>query len=228
MRSSRWFPLAMLLLAPALLGAPCGGDTVSSNPCTNPDSDGDGADSMACGGTDCDDNDGRRRPSATEVCDGADRDEDCNALTFGDRDADGDGFVDALCCNVSNDGVTRCGDDCDDYRSSINPNASEVCNGFDDNCDTAIDEGVLMNLYTDADRDGYGAGAPIQGCFLYDGFSFLGNDCDDGNAGIKPGGMRCFNATQYQICNANTGLWTKEANCVTSCGAQPNGTGICL
>lgn len=40
------------------------------------DDDGDGAIAMACGGDDCDDNDSRRQPGGTELCDEVDN--DCN------------------------------------------------------------------------------------------------------------------------------------------------------
>jgi hypothetical protein len=63
------------------------------------DKDGDGRISVACGGDDCDDTDRRRYPGNPEVCDNNGLDEDCNFSTIGDRDADGDGFVDARCWN---------------------------------------------------------------------------------------------------------------------------------
>jgi hypothetical protein len=68
--------------------------------CADPDKDGDGEKSVACGGADCDDNDPRRAPSHSEVCDNNDVDEDCDATTFGHRDLDRDGYVDAACRNV--------------------------------------------------------------------------------------------------------------------------------
>jgi hypothetical protein len=68
--------------------------------CANPDKDGDGIDSVECGGADCDDNDSRRSPGRTEVCDAHDVDEDCNPTTFGSRDLDGDGYIDAACRNI--------------------------------------------------------------------------------------------------------------------------------
>ncbi|MDP3275542.1 MAG: putative metal-binding motif-containing protein [Deltaproteobacteria bacterium] len=53
-------------------------------------------------------------------------------------DADGDGFpaarVMGMACAV--------GTDCDDSNRAINPSAREVCNGLDDNCNGAIDEGL--------------------------------------------------------------------------------------
>lgn len=63
------------------------------------DADGDGVKSIACGGTDCDDANRNRFPGNPEICDAAGVDEDCNPNTFGNRDQDGDGFVDARCWN---------------------------------------------------------------------------------------------------------------------------------
>ncbi len=63
------------------------------------DRDGDGVDGIACGGSDCDDTDPNRFPGNTEVCDEEGHDEDCDPLTFGSRDSDGDGYVDMLCFN---------------------------------------------------------------------------------------------------------------------------------
>ena len=60
-------------------------------------------------------------------CDG-----DCDDTLFGVQpgsDYDGDGF-------------TACLDDCDDSDPNINPQTSEVCNGEDDNCNGAVDEGL--------------------------------------------------------------------------------------
>jgi N-acetylneuraminic acid mutarotase len=43
------------------------------------------------------------------------------------------------------DGFGVCGGDCDDSRATVNPGASEVCNGVDDNCSGAIDEGFDLD-----------------------------------------------------------------------------------
>ncbi|MEK6687727.1 MAG: putative metal-binding motif-containing protein, partial [Gemmatimonadota bacterium] len=100
----------------------------------DPDADRDGANAMACGGTDCDDTDAMRTPGGVEICDDANRDEDCDPSTFGSRDADGDTFVDAACCNDEG-GTMRCGSDCNDSRRDAHPGATEACEGIDNDCD---------------------------------------------------------------------------------------------
>lgn len=60
-------------------------------------------------------------------------------------DADGDGFGDATAmaesgCTVP-PGYVENSDDCDDWDATINPNATEVCDGVDNNCDGQVDEG---------------------------------------------------------------------------------------
>jgi hypothetical protein len=104
---------AVLLMLPLLSASVCSGE---DDPCAIPDKDGDGFDAIMCGGADCDDMRALVRPSATEICDPANVDEDCDPTTFGDLDSDQDGYVDAECCNQSPNGDIRCGNDCNDTR----------------------------------------------------------------------------------------------------------------
>lgn len=154
--------------------------------CATPDADGDGHDAVVCGGSDCDDANDARYPGAIEVCDPEDVDEDCNLATFGTTDFDSDGYVDAACCN---EGATRtCGTDCADTLAGIHPNLTEVCNGVDEDCDTAIDEGSLVTLYADVDGDGFGtANTASLRCAGTSGFATASTDCDDGDVAIYPG-----------------------------------------
>ncbi|MFK7986362.1 MAG: putative metal-binding motif-containing protein [Sandaracinaceae bacterium] len=150
-----------------------------SNCAVAPDADGDGVDALECGGADCDDTNPRRFPGAVEICDDADLDEDCDPTTFGDRDADEDGFVDAACCNVM--GETRvCGTDCADSRRDVRPGFAETCDALDNDCDGATDEGALVTGFVDADNDLHGdAAMPVEACPDTPGFSVLDDDCDD-------------------------------------------------
>ncbi len=153
-------------------------------PCPEGDDlDGDGHYALACGGDDCDDMDARRFRNAPEVCDVTGIDEDCDPTTFGTRDADGDGYVDARCCNGE-----ACGDDCDDMRPGAHPGEPEACNGYDDDCDGLVDEGVLHDLYPDGDLDGFGAAGstPVEGCRASRGLSLVDTDCDDADPQRSP------------------------------------------
>ena len=99
---------------------------------------------------DCDDADATINPVAPEVCDGADN--DCNGTvddgfvreTWYD-DADGDGFGDAATAYTTCDGAplgyVADDTDCDDLDAAVSPVATEACDGIDNNCDGAIDEG---------------------------------------------------------------------------------------
>ncbi|MBO6933922.1 MAG: putative metal-binding motif-containing protein [Deltaproteobacteria bacterium] len=117
------------------------------------DADGDGRRDIACGGDDCDDSNPERFPGNTEICDVEGVDEDCDPVTFGFRDGDGDGSPDARCCNGDN-----CGLDCDDSMPGTNPSVPEVCgDAIDNDCDGSVDEGVVRTCYEDADGDGFAA-----------------------------------------------------------------------
>lgn len=155
----------------------------------NPDCDGDGFQSERFGGFDCDDADANRFPGNPEVADANGHDEDCDYTTYGFRDVDGDGFGDHRAQNVNNAGVVIAGQDCDDQRRSVHPNAPEVCNKIDDNCDGVVDEGVQVMLYQDRDRDGFGDGKTrFAGCYqdLRTGVVTNDSDCDDSNPKRNP------------------------------------------
>ena len=148
--------------------------------------------------TDCDDVDPARNGQQAEVtCNGID--DDCDALTDDDADADGDGFM-------------ACADDCDDSRSDINPGEVEVtCDIADNDCDpltlddpdgdgdgytfctndcddadpginpgvaevtcNGINDDCLPGTLDDPDVDG-------------DGFTECVDDCDDSDPAINPG-----------------------------------------
>ncbi|MBP7682421.1 MAG: cadherin-like beta sandwich domain-containing protein [Deltaproteobacteria bacterium] len=157
--------------------------------------------SVACGGADCDDANAGRFPGNPEVCDVGDADEDCDPRTFGFRDADLDGEADALCCNVDGSGDRACGTDCDDARPGVNTSAPEVCNGRDDDCDSFMDEGVLLSFYADADEDGYGAGAPVYACSPPSDHVALNTDCNDAAPTAHPGSTEACEGVLDEDCD---------------------------
>ena len=120
---------------------------------------------------DCDDSRADISPGATEVCDASNDDEDCDGVSeesgaTGERywydDGDGDGFgddgdrvyqCDAPLGHVDNDL------DCDDTSYLVNPEADEVCDGVDHDCDGddyAIEATGCLEYHMDADGDGAG------------------------------------------------------------------------
>ncbi len=94
-------------------------------------------------------------------------DNDCDGLADDSLDdTDGDG-----------DGLSVADGDCNDTLDTVYPGATEVQNGWDDDCDTIADEG-----FTDADLDGDG-----------DGHSITAGDCDDTDDAIHPGASELSN-----------------------------------
>jgi len=108
--------------------------------------------------TDCDDDDDAVNPSASEVCDSADN--DCDGLVDDDdssladgstwyADADGDSYGDPSAaveaCNQPS-GYVADATDCDDTASEINPDATELCDGIDNDCNGTddVDESVAF------------------------------------------------------------------------------------
>ncbi|MBK6579534.1 MAG: putative metal-binding motif-containing protein [Sandaracinaceae bacterium] len=149
------------------------------------DQDGDGIDAVGCGGGDCDDGDADRFPGNPEVCDAADHDEDCDPDTYGERDGDGDGSYDALCCNGQDD-ARICGDDCNDDDDAVHPNQADTCgDGVNQDCDGETDEGGL--LYLDLDNDG--RGDPTTGAIRICSPGRVANadDCNDDDLSVYGG-----------------------------------------
>ena len=107
-------------------------------------------------------------------------------------DADNDGFGDdatatELCVDPGT-GFSLTGGDCDDQDETINPNASDICDGLDNDCDGIFEEDAVFTPYfTDQDNDGFGSGSSIELCSNPGpGFSTNDQDCDDTDATIYP------------------------------------------
>jgi uncharacterized protein (TIGR03382 family) len=210
--------------------------------------------------TDCDDTSSYVRPGAAEVCDGVDQ--DCDDLVddldgvpevtwF--RDVDNDGFGDGDQAQTTSCGqppgfVDRAGD-CDDDERDVNPEAAEVCNGVDDDCDERVDldddtvEGTVLG-WKDVDGDSFG-GCPAAGdcdgqplCELgeVDGVMFVGNadDCFDEAADVSPTSAEVPGNTVDENCDGKVapgpqtgGAEDPGCNCDQS-GAPPVGVAALL
>ena len=123
-----------------------------------------------------------------------DSDADSDADTDSDTDADSDTDTDTDADtdpgeeDTDGDGYLPSEGDCDNDDPDVNPGATEICNGVDDNCDDHIDEGVMSWFYEDADADGYGdATSTVEACEAPTGYVSSDDDCDDDNDDANPG-----------------------------------------
>ena len=171
---------------------------------------------------DCDDENQAINPNAIEICD--DVDNDCNLQVDGDdaidaqlfyKDADEDGFgleqITTIQCSVPEGYIDVLGD-CDDNDNDIHPDADEICNGEDDDCDTLTDETPIedeespiidgLELFEDLDGDGFGFGEAIISCVQTGSLVTNDNDCNDSaddlnTDGVADGALFHPNADEY-------------------------------
>ncbi|MCB9796072.1 MAG: putative metal-binding motif-containing protein, partial [Alphaproteobacteria bacterium] len=129
---------------------------------------------------DCDDGDAAYHPGAAEDDCADPNDYNCDG-SVGFADNDGDGW--AAC------------EECDDTDAAINPDATEVCDGVDNECDGLIDDAddsldlsTTSTWYGDADADGYGdTDSTTEACAPPSGYVGDSTDCDDAVAEVNPG-----------------------------------------
>lgn len=198
----------------------CTGTTPTDDPTRDTgyiyiDVDGDGVPADE----DCDDNNPLRSPEKVEVCDTVDNDCDgevdedpIDALTWY-NDADGDGFGDPddviTTCDQSDNPDRVLNDlDCDDTNNLANPNQTEECDGWDNDCDGDVDEDLPPDAprwYTDADADGYGfPPSELVACVSPGpGYIEQGGDCNDNASLINPGALEDCSTPLDDNCDGN-------------------------
>lgn len=98
-----------------------------------------------------------------------------------DADRDGYGNSDISTTTVERpDGYAVLGGDCNEINAMVNPGASEVCDGIDNNCNGEIDEDTKISYYQDLDGDTYGnISVATSSCSAPSGFTDDNTDCDD-------------------------------------------------
>jgi Putative metal-binding motif len=182
-----------------IVGAQCGTDAYTlAKSLFYRDLDGDGAFSYE----DCDDADASVYPNAAELCDGKDNncdgsvDEGLMIVRYY-ADVDGDSFGAAVgvtldtCLSVAPMGFVSNDLDCNDNDPMIHPNAVELCDGIDNNCNGSTDDGLpIVRYYADMDGDSFGAavGVALDTCLSVAPMGFVSNDldCDDNDPMIHP------------------------------------------
>ncbi|MBN1335647.1 MAG: hypothetical protein JXB39_06775 [Deltaproteobacteria bacterium] len=87
-------------------------------------------------------------------------------------------------------------EDCDDGNPEVHPDADELCNGLDDDCDGVVDEPDAVDApswYVDADGDAWGdPSTGERSCQPIGDRVVQGDDCDDGDSAVHPGAVETW------------------------------------
>jgi uncharacterized protein YkwD len=144
---------------------------------------------------DCNDGHADIYPRAKELPD--ELDNNCNGRVdegfkpmrfYIDRDGDTFGDADVSTVEINRpDGYVRNRRDCNDNSAQDNPDAIEIADNRDNNCDGRVDE-ANNNYYPDVDGDSFGAPTGvIESLGPVPGYVQDDRDCDDSNNNIFPG-----------------------------------------
>ncbi len=176
--------------------------------------------------TDCDDANDDAFPGNDEACDRVDNncdgqtDEGVTNTYF--ADADGDGFGDLAAITeacVVRDGYLADSSDCDDADAGVNPAELEICDEKDNDCNGAVDDGVILTWYVDLDDDGYGDGSATQeACAEPTGYAGASGDCDDADATFNPAADEsdCTDPADYN-CDGSVGYADADGDGFAAC-----------
>lgn len=101
------------------------------------------------------------------------------------------------------DGYSEVGGDCNDSDPSSHPNATESCDGIDEDCNGLIDDSPPDHpWYMDFDGDGFGSDVEILSCEAVDGYVSESGDCDDYDSMRHPGAIEmCDTDSRDEDCD---------------------------
>jgi len=147
--------------------------------------------------------------------------ETCTVWLDADRDGFGTGEAMELDCADIPEGYADSDGDCDDSASGVNPDAEEICNAIDDDCDGFIDASATdADLwYFDGDSDGYGVdGVTTLACERPDGYAAYSGDCDDTDAAYNPGADEsdCTDPNDYN-CDGSVAFADSDGDGFAAC-----------
>ena len=165
--------------------------------------------------TDCDDLDSTRNPIDQ---------------WYLDLDDDGYGIIDSpidSCQNIEQ--ASSRSDDCDDGNALIHPDANEICDSLDNNCNLLIDNDdpqldiyTQIPMYLDEDGDGYGSEEYLgQFCSSYPLGSQSNDDCNDLDEMFNPSQFELFDEVDqncdddpywYSVSNLDSGFTHSESS----------------
>jgi hypothetical protein len=149
-----------------------------------------------------------------------------NPETYWYADADGDGYGDpdsSLQSCTAPSGYIADNTDCNDDEEDDNPDATETCDGRDNDCDSTVDEANADNCtdyYYDGDGDGYGTTTSQCLCSATGSYTArLSTDCYDSNASVHPGQTTYF--------SVHRGDGSFDYNCDSSASKRYTSTYSC-
>ncbi|MBN2800199.1 MAG: hypothetical protein JXX28_13755 [Deltaproteobacteria bacterium] len=111
--------------------------------------------------------------------------------------------------------------DCDDTDASVHPDAPELCDGLDNDCDAEIDEDPTDagTFFADADGDGFGdTASTTEACQAPEGYVAHDDDCDDSSDAFHPGAPEtdCADPADYN-CDGSVGYADADGDGFAAC-----------
>lgn len=148
---------------------------------------------------DCDDDEEHTHPDADEDC--TDTDRNCDEDLYADavdapmwyRDLDNDSWGnegDVIQACSQPQGYVARGEDCRDDDENVHPDADELCDVLDRNCDGEAALGAVdtETYYVDGDGDDWGlTDVSVEACSRPANYAARAGDCDDSRTEVYPG-----------------------------------------